>query len=77
MCFQTRAEALGLTFERDLQDDYGDNRIGRRVAANPTTAAPRVLAIGHYDTVFPSTVDSKLEVPHRRHPSVRRRRPGH
>src|SRR5258705_441890 len=31
--FQTRAELLGLTFERDLQADYGDNRSGRLAAA--------------------------------------------
>jgi glutamate carboxypeptidase len=54
--FQSRAEALGLAFERDPQADYGDNRIGRLAAANPAAGAPRVLAIGHYDTVFPSSV---------------------
>jgi glutamate carboxypeptidase len=54
--FQARAEGLRFAFERDPQVEYGDNRVGRLAASNPAVAAPRVLIIGHYDTVFPSSV---------------------
>jgi glutamate carboxypeptidase len=54
--FEARAAALGFTFERDPQTVYGDNRVGRLKASNPAAGAPRVLMIGHYDTVFPSSV---------------------
>ena len=57
--FQQRAESLGLTFERDPQTQYGDNRVGRLAPSNPAAGAPRVLMIGHYDTVLPSSVTER------------------
>lgn len=49
--FQARAEALGLIASRDTHADFADNRICRyRVPGE--AARPRVLMIGHFDTVY-------------------------
>ena len=50
--FQARAEQLGMEFEIDRQEEYADNRVGRLAPANPVAGGPRVLLIGHYDTVY-------------------------
>jgi len=49
--FQSRAESLGLSATRDPQADFADNRICRHRAAG-TGPRPRVLMVGHFDTVY-------------------------
>jgi glutamate carboxypeptidase len=52
--FQAQAERLGMRFERDRQEEYADNRIGRLVPGAASADAPRILMIGHFDTAFPA-----------------------
>lgn len=49
--FQAKAESIGLVTSRDAQPVFADNRICRHRAAG-TTPRPRVLMIGHFDTVY-------------------------
>ncbi len=49
---QARAEALGLVAEVDRQEKYADNRICRFRPGNLRNGTPRVLMIGHFDTVY-------------------------
>jgi glutamate carboxypeptidase len=49
--FQARAEALGLTASRDAQAAFAHNRICRHRVPGEA-ARPRVLMIGHFDTVY-------------------------
>jgi glutamate carboxypeptidase len=49
--FQARGEQLGLRFERDPQTEYGDNRVGK---LSSSAKGPRILLVGHYDTVYPA-----------------------
>lgn len=49
--FQARAESVGLSATRDAQADFADNRICRHRAAG-TGPRPRVLMVGHFDTVY-------------------------
>jgi glutamate carboxypeptidase len=49
--FQARAEALGLAAARERHDDVADTRLCRHRAPGEK-ARPRVLMIGHFDTVY-------------------------
>lgn len=49
--FQARAESLGLAADRDIQTAFADNRICRHRAAG-AGLRPRILMIGHFDTVY-------------------------
>lgn len=49
---QARAELLGMGFEVDRQEIYADNRIGRLAPVDAGTSVPRVLMVGHFDTVY-------------------------
>jgi glutamate carboxypeptidase len=49
--FQARAESVGLSATRDAQADFADNRICWHRAAG-TGPRPRVLMVGHFDTVY-------------------------
>ncbi|MCC7283530.1 MAG: M20/M25/M40 family metallo-hydrolase, partial [Acetobacteraceae bacterium] len=49
--FQARAESLGLAADRDSQTVFADNRICRHRAAG-AGLRPRILMIGHFDTVY-------------------------
>ncbi|MBV8913510.1 MAG: M20 family metallopeptidase [Acetobacteraceae bacterium] len=44
-----KAQSIGMEVARDKQDRFADNRVCR---LNPA-GAPRVLMIGHFDTVYP------------------------
>lgn len=46
--FQAKAESLGLVATRDVQAGFADNRICRLAKGR----GPRVLMIGHFDTVY-------------------------
>lgn len=48
---QAKAESLGMVCSRDRQPDFADNRICRFQSARGK-GRPRVLMIGHYDTVY-------------------------
>lgn len=48
---QAKAESLGMTCQRDPQGVYADNRVCR-LSPPGLGNAPRVLLIGHYDTVY-------------------------
>jgi glutamate carboxypeptidase len=50
--FQARGERIGMRFEIDRQEEFADNRIGCLEPANPAAVGPRILMIGHYDTVY-------------------------
>lgn len=49
---QRKAESLGMVCEIDRQSAFGDNRICRIGPAAAATQAPRVLLVGHFDTVY-------------------------
>src|SRR6266540_1920103 len=49
--FQEKAESIGMRCERDSQSEFADNRICR-MAASGRRDAPRVLLLGHFDTVY-------------------------
>lgn len=49
---QAKAESLGMSCSRDVQSQFGDNRICRLVPSTGTDGVPRVLLIGHFDTVY-------------------------
>lgn len=51
---QAKAESLGMVCTRDPQTRFADNRICRLVPAGLPATAPRILLIGHFDTVYPS-----------------------
>jgi glutamate carboxypeptidase len=48
-----KAESLGMVCSRDPQTRFADNRIARLHPAGLPPDAPRVLLIGHFDTVYP------------------------
>ena len=48
-----KAESLGMQTARDKQDRFADNRICRIVPQGLPAGAPRILLIGHFDTVYP------------------------
>jgi glutamate carboxypeptidase len=50
--FQAEFERLGFQFELDRQTEFGDNRLGKWGWDSAAPGAPRILMIGHYDTVF-------------------------
>lgn len=47
--FEAKAASLGMETARDRQTEFGDNRICR---LNPGVSGPRILMVGHYDTVY-------------------------
>lgn len=48
-----QAERLGMVCTRDEQDRFADNRICRLLPPGLPDGAPRVLLLGHFDTVYP------------------------
>ena len=49
---EEKARSLGMTCSRDAHADFADSRICRLLPRAPADGLPRVLLIGHYDTVF-------------------------
>ncbi len=49
--FQQKAESIGMVCETDSQSEFADNRICR-MGASSRQEAPRVLLVGHFDTVY-------------------------
>ena len=49
---QEKAETLGMTCIRDPQTEFADNRVCRFVPGSQPDTAPRILMIGHFDTVY-------------------------
>ena len=49
---QEKAETLGMTCIRDSQTEFADNRVCRFVPGSQPDTAPRILMIGHFDTVY-------------------------
>lgn len=51
---EAKARELGLHVERDRHPTFGDNLVARWTPSRVPPDVPRVLMIGHFDTVYPA-----------------------